>query len=843
MTVQHSTRIDAGTPYGADLTSRSRVINLERLGADPTISDDAREAVLGQHEGMPGSIVLRPEVVVTLESNATRDPDVVGVLTAYPEWADGTLPKPSLGYAGDHDELGALSDGLRSSGPVLAVAASPYESVWNADASPSGPDGGGWGAVGGTLTYLGDADSPHPTGRAFRITPGEYTGFVYCDSTPTAYRLRPDRDFTVTGYLAVPGGGSVQVRLGIAFLDSDDAPITTYLTPWQTVDVEAGTWQRVAGRTTIGELTPVELPASQAYYLEWRGTLAFDLAAPEMYAGQDRGPLQGLAVVIPSHGGVAFSETFFPAQYVNRIELYGSDEFGQITSARAETSDAAELLGIAAGPGPLSITHEARLTDTTRVVVEEAVMLGTGHIFASEVDFLRVEDVSERVISWDLSESRESTPDGSTIPIGNFTAKTFTVTLADLDGLLSPVRNEAITSQHRLEVATHVQWADSDGNAVREAIPDGVFFSLDGGWSRTPDGVVTIEATDVLGRFSSIDLADTVTEDVLVSDVVRALALEHLDMGGNEVVVTGPAETYAIPYAFPTGTLGTYLADLAKAVMSVLWIDRYGRLRLAGREDIAAEVSATLTDANAIISTSVPLGDSTIRTVLQVTATPLALGARAVLYELASEAAVTIPPGVTARIFVPFESTVALEVQVDSYTATGTVDVYVHAYSTLADVFIENTGATTSVLSALVLSGLPLTESPLSVQVTSEKGIRQFGRRVEEITARLVQTYAQLQTIADSLLAAFAGIDPVTSRRALPDVEIDSLGLALAELGDRVAVQSARAGVGSDFYLVRHERAYNGTLTSRTLCRRADIGFGWFHLDSSTLDGPDVLPY
>jgi len=124
-----------------------------------------------------------------------------------------------------------------------------------------------------------------------------------------------------------------------------------------------------------------------------------------------------------------------------------------------------------------------------------------------------------------------------------------------------------------------------------------------------------------------------------------------------------------------------------------------------------------------------------------------------------------------------------------------------------ATIKIQNTNATDKQVT-LVIQGKPLTvQNKERAIARDEASITENGVLRYEFPANpLVQTLAQAQAIADTLLASVK--DP---RR---DIEVEWRGNPALLLGDRITVKN------QDYYVIRQELEWTGALSARLTGRR-----------------------
>lgn len=390
--------------------------------------------------------------------------------------------------------------------------------------------------------------------------------------------------------------------------------------------------------------------------------------------------------------------------------------------------------------------------------------------------------------------------------------------------------------------ATRMSVKRYSGGVVDERetiLPAGVFYTepydTD---SDSPD--VRISAVDRLGRFKDVEVAEPVRVAQTVGEIVTAVALTYLDYDADQVVIDPQIADYVIPYAFPSGGVGSYLADLAKAVVGTLHVDPMDRLVLGQRAGVTNEIVAEIRADNALIAYKRPPAYDTTTSIVTVTAAPLVLEAAAEVWAM-PPGGIAIPPSGVYALTAVYESSPALNGYVTGIVADGgyAIDSAVF-YSDRAEIKIRNTSAvTTRVVADLRVWASPLVEAPLTATRTHELSRRRYGPRRLEVEAKLVQTQAQLEAITEVLLDSFRAVDDNGVRR-LPDLSFDALGLIHTTAGDRVALSDPRTSLGSEYAILGRKLTYanGGSLLANDVRVREALTV-WFAVADDALADDD----
>lgn len=500
--------------------------------------------------------------------------------------------------------------------------------------------------------------------------------------------------------------------------------------------------------------------------------------------------------------------TWMGSRFLNRVEVSGDSSVGQITGARVSyrTPAGAWVTGpTGTAPAGRLVVDLGQLVEATGI--EVLITAATGNPIALvEVDPIWVLDVSDRVVSLDVEWSREADPGATASPVGNYEAASASIVLDDSDGFWNPATNASLDVGHRFEVALGVAYVDQAGQEWEELLPAGVFYSepFD---TDSDSTTVSITAVDLLGRRGDVEVSEDVKVNATVGTLVTDLARKYLDLDGPQVAVDPTIAATVIPYAYPSGSLGTYLADLAKATGAVVHIDALGRLVVGRRTDTTDEVVASFTDETALLRFRRPPGYDSTTSIVNLTAAPLVQGAIVDLWAMPA-GGVKVPASGTYRLVARYDDPPAVNGYVSGIVADGSYTLTRSVfYSDRAEVDIRNNETRQLVVADLRVKGNPLVEGTLTARKEHAPSVARYGPRTLDVEARLIQTQDQLDLVADILLDAFRSVDDDGVRR-LPEVEFDALGLMHVTTGDRVTLAWPDKGLGGDYTVLSRRLAY-----------------------------------
>lgn len=498
---------------------------------------------------------------------------------------------------------------------------------------------------------------------------------------------------------------------------------------------------------------------------------------------------------------------------VNVVEVHGDSVVGQVTAASVDVLTAPGGPWVPAGAasaigGRLAVVvapyASPELCYGVRVHVEDTDRTGARPVSVVEVDPMFVRDVSD-VVELSVEWAREADPGASSSPVGNYEASKVTLTLDDTEGQWNPATNGALDVGCRIEVALGVRYR-SGGLLVDELLPAGVFYSEP--FDTDSDSTeVTIEGVDRLGRNSEVTVSEEVAVDATVEEILLGLARKYLDLDADQVFVTPSIAGVVIPYAYPSGNLGSYFADLAKATAATIHVDALDRLVLERRADTATEPVAVFTNETSLISFRRPPGYDLTTSIVNVTASPLAPDEESELWAMPS-GGISIGLGETYTLIAAYGTVPAVDVSASGIVADGLFTVTESAfYADRAELKIRNDEARTLVVADARILGKALIASTLTARAEDVPSVNRYGPRALEVDARLAQTQAQVETVAAVLLDAFRSLDD-SGRPRSPDLTFDALGVMHLTAGDRVTLAHPPRGLGGDYTILSRKLTY-----------------------------------
>lgn len=408
-------------------------------------------------------------------------------------------------------------------------------------------------------------------------------------------------------------------------------------------------------------------------------------------------------------------------------------------------------------------------------------------------------------------------------------AHTFTAT--GISSYVS-VRADAPAAGTTCYVDEFVYWVDPVD--VEEVLPVGVFYAEP--FDTDSDATsVTINGSDRLGRNSASTVSEQVQVAGTVDTLVRSLARTYLDLDGDQVVVDATIAGEVIPYAYPSGDLGSYLADVAKAYGAVLHMDQLERLVLAPRTAATDDPVLEISDDTSLVKFTRPPGQDKTTSQVVVNAAPLTLDVDSELWAM-PPGGISIAVGADYTLVCTYTAPPGINGYVSGIVADGAYTVTSASYyADRAELVIHNPGPTVRIVADLRIRGNPLVESAMTARAVDAPSVDRYGARELTVDAKLVQTQTRIDALAAYLLDAFRSLDDNGIRRR-PDLTFSALGLLHIAVGDRLTLRHATKGLGGDFVLLSRTLAYaDGALLTNDARVREAPGYDVLTYDSGDL--------
>jgi hypothetical protein len=341
-----------------------------------------------------------------------------------------------------------------------------------------------------------------------------------------------------------------------------------------------------------------------------------------------------------------------------------------------------------------------------------------------------------------------------------------------------------------------------------EWVPLGTFWSLD--WDSPDDSLEAI--VTARDRMELLRKSTFQTSQVLQNKSLYELAeivLQDAGLMPDEYIIDTALQNIVVPYSwFNPVSHREALRLIAEAGLAAAFQNRDGKIQIESFLISGDEPVLEITEDDYFPPLSAPSRQDQVANEIIVDTQPLRPATTSEEVYRSNEP-ITIPGSSTKTVTAFFNQPPVIEAAayLDS-PPSGVSIVDVTYYGWGASIKIQNTNATDKQVT-LVIQGKPLTvQNKERAIARDEASITENGVLRYEFPANpLVQTLAQAQAIADTLLASV--------KDARRDIEVEWRGNPALELGDRVTVK------GQDYHVIRQEIVWEGALSARLSGRRA----------------------
>lgn len=343
----------------------------------------------------------------------------------------------------------------------------------------------------------------------------------------------------------------------------------------------------------------------------------------------------------------------------------------------------------------------------------------------------------------------------------------------------------------------------------QEFVPLGTFWSLD--WDSPDD---TLEATvTARDRMELLRKGTYQTSQVQQNKSLYELAelvLQDAGLASDEYAIDEALDDIVIPYSwFNPVSHREALRRIAEAGLAAAFQNRDGKIQIESFLISGDEPVLEITEDDYFPPLRAPSRQDQVANEIIVDTQPLRPATTAEEVYRSNEP-ITIPGSSTKTVTAFYNKTPVIEATASLDNPPAGVSITEATYYGWgASIKIQNTNATDKQVT-LVIQGKPLTvQNKERAIARDETSITENGvLRYEFPENPLVQTLAQAQAIADTLLASV--------KEPRRDIEVEWRGNPALLLGDRVTVK------GKDYHVIRQEIDWQGYLQARLTGRKAE---------------------
>lgn len=347
-----------------------------------------------------------------------------------------------------------------------------------------------------------------------------------------------------------------------------------------------------------------------------------------------------------------------------------------------------------------------------------------------------------------------------------------------------------------------------------EWLKQGVFYS--GDW-KCPDNSPTASASAMdrakllmQSQFSTSIVYQGQTISYLVEVVLADAGLDTSEYQIDTISTT-------IPYAwFEPMTHWQALKQLAECCCANIYFDEDGIFRFESKEHLAGHTTSqtTISDSVNLISCDNPFAYSEVRNYIEVISKPLIPDVEQEIYNMQEEQ-FDLGAGDYKYLTLFFSKTPCIDVQTPVFDYSGGTVIIKSwtAYAWGGDIVLQNLSNTLATITEITVDGKPLIDTG-EIRAISKDDVlvTEQGAKKYTLTNNFIQSLSFAQEIANFILATYKAPEK--------DVDAEVRGNFALQLGDRITVVNAQNSINADYWILKDELTFNGTLSGKLLGRK-----------------------
>ncbi len=402
------------------------------------------------------------------------------------------------------------------------------------------------------------------------------------------------------------------------------------------------------------------------------------------------------------------------------------------------------------------------------------------------------------------------------LPIGNASANSVDLILDNTNNDFFPLNQSSpyygfFRDNRRIHVYLGIVLPDTS----TEWLKQGVFYS--GDW-RCPDNsptasVFAMDRAKLL--MQSLFSVSDVYEDQTISYLVEQILVDAgLDVSEYEIDTISTT----IPYAwFEPVTHWEALKKLAASCSAFMYFDEDGVFKFEKKEHLAdhAASEATISDTVNLFSADNPWNYSEVKNHIQVASKPLTTDSEQEVYNMEDDS-FEIAPSATKSMMLYFSKKPCVSVQTPDITYSGgtvVVDSWTD-YAWGGTLVLENTGGGTATVTEITVDATPLINKGETIAIAEDATlIAEQGTKKYSLANDFIQGQVYAQALADYLLTTYKAPEK--------DVHVSCRGNFALQLGDRITIENSKNSIDADYWILKDELFFDGSLVSKILGRKA----------------------
>jgi hypothetical protein len=417
-----------------------------------------------------------------------------------------------------------------------------------------------------------------------------------------------------------------------------------------------------------------------------------------------------------------------------------------------------------------------------------------------------VVDVTSQVKKIDVLQERYA--DNATLEVGNSSVGELSLELDNTGSLWGPHSASAYAPYLRSNRRVTVQVGFQYSPGSTELVPLGAFYTM--AWSAPGGGPTAfLKAQDRAKKLRERKYRNSPLMVSQTVDVCIQQALIDAGLGANDYVLATSATVIPYAWATPDQNFFNYIAELAAADGGVVFFDENDVLHFQDANYLHNNSTTsllTITDSIALISNADEWNEGDVKNRVAVSVNALKLAASATIWSL--QETITVPAGGTYTVYITYQYP-ATNVSVPSITAGPNITVTGWTpYAMGGKLILTNSAGADQTCTAITVTGQTIQSDGSNIVIAEAASVTSGAEAPRElaISNAFIQTISAATTLANNLLNLYA--NPPAK------LTIEAVGLPHVELGDRITVNSAIAGINSDFWVIRHQFTDDGGLHS-----------------------------
>lgn len=427
-------------------------------------------------------------------------------------------------------------------------------------------------------------------------------------------------------------------------------------------------------------------------------------------------------------------------------------------------------------------------------------------------------EVDSKIMGWQILKERSA--ENASIPVGNSSANSLTLTLDNASNLFTPTNAASpyfgqLKSDRVIDLEIELKLPDG----TWEGVPVGTFYSQR--WEVSLDRTACM--VSALDRSKIMNSQDYETTLVMPQTKLSTMMTQLLtDFGLQSGEYRVDPTTDVLPFGWhPLQTYFQDAKDIAIAEGGAFYFDENNVAIFENRYHLSGSSSIlTLTDDDGYIDLKEGWDEDLLRNYIEVECNPYISGASQIIWDNTEDRTLAGLGTETINVLydiretstAQFRTNAAINVVAANITITGSVFVTVQSWTPYAYggvLVLVNSAGTPRTVDRITITGNPLSNVGRCVERAQDvTSVAENGRKHYSLAGqRLIQSHEMALSIAQRLRDVWS--DP------FPPLSVDQQLRARPELqlGDRIRINSSRLNLDRQYYIQRINMTFDGTLS------------------------------